>query len=223
MAHLGFDQPARATALSGAGAAPAPPPRPRRAARAPAAAARPPRASAAREDGPRAAPDALAALRRRAAGAAAGLAAAAALALAPPTLPAALAAAAPAADGAAVGACVLSKCQGALAKCLGDLTCAENLVCLQACNGAPDETACQVKCGDKYDDAAIGVRLLLGRWCGVGRLGGGKGFMWIYMHDLYARFIYKFRAQLLRRPTHHLPTRPRHTHTPQPRRSSTSA
>jgi len=31
----------------------------------------------------------------------------------------------------------------------------QNLVCLNLCNGAPDETACQIKCGDQYGDAAI--------------------------------------------------------------------
>lgn len=47
-------------------------------------------------------------------------------------------------DNSAVGSCVLQKCQTALAQCLGDVKCVENLVCLQVCNGADDETACQV-------------------------------------------------------------------------------
>ena len=46
-------------------------------------------------------------------------------------------------------------CQGALAQCLGDATCLESLVCLNLCNGAPDETACQIKCGDRYSDESI--------------------------------------------------------------------
>jgi hypothetical protein len=58
-------------------------------------------------------------------------------------------------DNKQVGTCVLRNCQKALAGCLGDATCLENLVCLQACNGAEDETSCQIKCGDKYQDAAI--------------------------------------------------------------------
>jgi violaxanthin de-epoxidase len=49
-----------------------------------------------------------------------------------------------AADTAAVGTCLLQNCQSALATCLSDATCVENLVCLQLCNGRPDETACQV-------------------------------------------------------------------------------
>jgi violaxanthin de-epoxidase len=54
-----------------------------------------------------------------------------------------------------VGTCVLRNCQKALAGCLGDAQCLENLICLQTCSGKDDETACQIKCGDKYQDAAI--------------------------------------------------------------------
>lgn len=62
-----------------------------------------------------------------------------------------------ASDNAKVGTCVLQNCQGALAQCLGDVTCVENLVCLQTCSGRPDETECQIKCGDRYQDKAIDV------------------------------------------------------------------
>ena len=93
----------------------------------------------------------------RVAGAAAAALCAAALALAP--LPAPLAGGAGgqalAADVAKVGTCLLSRCQAALAKCLADGPCLQNLVCLNLCNGAPDETACQIKCGDQYGDAAV--------------------------------------------------------------------
>lgn len=60
-------------------------------------------------------------------------------------------------DAAKVGTCVLSKCQNALATCLGDVNCLENLVCLQACSNAPDETECQIRCGDRYADKAVDV------------------------------------------------------------------
>lgn len=60
-----------------------------------------------------------------------------------------------AANNKEVGTCVLRNCQKALAGCLGDGQCLENLICLQTCNGKDDETACQIKCGDKYQDAAI--------------------------------------------------------------------
>lgn len=55
-----------------------------------------------------------------------------------------------ASDVAAVGTCLLAKCQGALTRCLNDTTCISNLVCLNRCNGEPDETACQIRCGDLY-------------------------------------------------------------------------
>lgn len=38
--------------------------------------------------------------------------------------------------------------QGALARCLADGECLENLVCLQLCNGKADESACQARIGD---------------------------------------------------------------------------
>ena len=49
-----------------------------------------------------------------------------------------------AADTAKVGTCLLSSCQVELAGCLADSKCAQNLICLQTCNGRPDETDCQV-------------------------------------------------------------------------------
>jgi len=58
-------------------------------------------------------------------------------------------------DNAEVGKCVLGNCQKALAGCLADPTCVENLICLQSCNGKDNETECQIKCGDKYQDSAI--------------------------------------------------------------------
>ena len=49
-----------------------------------------------------------------------------------------------AADVAKVGKCLLGNCQVVLAKCMADGECLENLICLQLCNGRPDETGCQV-------------------------------------------------------------------------------
>ncbi len=54
-----------------------------------------------------------------------------------------------------MGTCLLANCQAALAGCLADGQCAANLICLNACSGRPDETACQIRCGDKYSDSAI--------------------------------------------------------------------
>lgn len=81
---------------------------------------------------------------------AAALLASAALLLAPSGQLAAYAA-----DTSKVGTCLLQNCQAALANCLTDTICAENLICLQVCNGRPDETECQIKCGDKYADKAV--------------------------------------------------------------------
>jgi hypothetical protein len=53
-----------------------------------------------------------------------------------------------AADSAKVGSCLLQNCQAELANCLTDATCVANLVCLQQCNNAEDETSCQV-CGEE--------------------------------------------------------------------------
>ncbi|KIZ04782.1 hypothetical protein MNEG_3176 [Monoraphidium neglectum] len=81
---------------------------------------------------------------------------AAAMVLAPmPGVPNGLLDPAIAADVGKVGTCLLSKCQGALARCLADGPCLQNLVCLNLCNGNPDEAGCQVKCGDQYGDKAI--------------------------------------------------------------------
>ena len=44
-----------------------------------------------------------------------------------------------------VGTCLLESCQAQLAGCLADLQCVENLVCLNKCNGRPDESECQVR------------------------------------------------------------------------------
>nr|ART29440.1 chloroplast violaxanthin de-epoxidase [Lobosphaera incisa] len=60
-----------------------------------------------------------------------------------------------AADFAATGICLLGNCKGALAGCLADGTCLENLACLQRCNGRPDEAGCQARCADLYKNEAV--------------------------------------------------------------------
>ena len=62
-----------------------------------------------------------------------------------------------AADFAKTGGCILSKCQLELTRCLGDEKCLENLACLNTCSTCPGdgEAACQIKCGDLYNDKAI--------------------------------------------------------------------
>eukprot|EP00879_Flechtneria_rotunda_P023771 GHRR01025168.1.p1 GENE.GHRR01025168.1~~GHRR01025168.1.p1 ORF type:complete len:349 (+),score=86.61 GHRR01025168.1:2588-3634(+) len=60
-----------------------------------------------------------------------------------------------AADTVKVGSCLLQKCQLQLARCLGDPQCLQNIICLQTCNTAEDEAACQIRCGDLYGDKAV--------------------------------------------------------------------
>eukprot|EP00878_Enallax_costatus_P018093 GHUV01019035.1.p1 GENE.GHUV01019035.1~~GHUV01019035.1.p1 ORF type:complete len:454 (+),score=105.01 GHUV01019035.1:192-1553(+) len=59
-----------------------------------------------------------------------------------------------AADTVKVGSCLLQKCQLQLAECLGDPVCLQDIVCLNLCNTAEDEAACQIRCGDLYADKA---------------------------------------------------------------------
>eukprot|EP00892_Ulva_mutabilis_P007563 jgi/Ulvmu1/5179/UM021_0196.1 len=62
-----------------------------------------------------------------------------------------------ASDVAAVGTCLLTSCQTQLAKCIGDFNCLQDLICLQGCQGKPDEQACEIRCGDLYEDEAVTV------------------------------------------------------------------
>lgn len=50
-----------------------------------------------------------------------------------------------AADTVKVGTCLLQKCQLQLAECLGDPVCLQDIVCLNLCNTAKDEAACQIR------------------------------------------------------------------------------
>ena len=58
-------------------------------------------------------------------------------------------------DATRVGTCLLEKCQRQLARCIADEKCAESLVCLNKCNGTPDEAGCQIRCGDLYTDQIV--------------------------------------------------------------------
>jgi len=59
-------------------------------------------------------------------------------------------------DTAAVGKCVISQCTGKLAKCLTSPKCAANLVCINTCTGRADESECQIRCGDLFENDVIG-------------------------------------------------------------------
>jgi len=86
------------------------------------------------------------ATKRWVAAAALGLSLVGGVAFPPPSL---------ATDAVATGKCLLSNCPKQLAKCLGNPACAANIVCLNRCNNRPDETECQIKCGDTFDNEVI--------------------------------------------------------------------
>ena len=55
-------------------------------------------------------------------------------------------------DTAAIGRCVLTECQLPLARCVASPKCLANLVCINTCSNRPDETECQIKCGDLFEN-----------------------------------------------------------------------
>ncbi|CAA7053322.1 unnamed protein product [Microthlaspi erraticum] len=52
-------------------------------------------------------------------------------------------------------ACLLKECRIELAKCIANPSCAANVACLQTCNNRPDETECQIKCGDLFANSVV--------------------------------------------------------------------
>eukprot|EP00262_Sarcandra_glabra_P010813 TRINITY_DN2627_c0_g1_i2.p1 TRINITY_DN2627_c0_g1~~TRINITY_DN2627_c0_g1_i2.p1 ORF type:complete len:481 (+),score=70.10 TRINITY_DN2627_c0_g1_i2:171-1613(+) len=52
-------------------------------------------------------------------------------------------------------ACLLKECRVELAKCIANPSCAANVACLQTCNNRPDETECQIKCGDLFENSVV--------------------------------------------------------------------
>ncbi|XP_040373040.1 violaxanthin de-epoxidase, chloroplastic isoform X2 [Rosa chinensis] len=51
--------------------------------------------------------------------------------------------------------CLLKECRVELAKCISNPSCAANVACLQTCNNRPDETECQIKCGDLFENSVV--------------------------------------------------------------------
>lgn len=60
-----------------------------------------------------------------------------------------------AADALKTCACLLKECRIELAKCIANPSCAANVACLQTCNDRPDETECQIKCGDLFENKVV--------------------------------------------------------------------
>eukprot|EP00249_Psilotum_nudum_P017928 c26554_g1_i2 orf=210-1169(+) len=52
-------------------------------------------------------------------------------------------------------ACLLKECRGELARCIADPACAANVACLQTCNNRPDETECQIGCGNLFENNVV--------------------------------------------------------------------
>eukprot|EP00559_Dactyliosolen_fragilissimus_P005215 CAMPEP_0184858766 /NCGR_PEP_ID=MMETSP0580-20130426/3822_1 /TAXON_ID=1118495 /ORGANISM="Dactyliosolen fragilissimus" /LENGTH=468 /DNA_ID=CAMNT_0027355071 /DNA_START=247 /DNA_END=1653 /DNA_ORIENTATION=+ len=61
-----------------------------------------------------------------------------------------------AADGKAIGLCLINKCRLPLAKCIANPKCLANVICINTCNGKEDETGCQIKCGDIFENDVVG-------------------------------------------------------------------
>uniref|UniRef100_A0A5B7BTH7 Putative violaxanthin de-epoxidase n=1 Tax=Davidia involucrata TaxID=16924 RepID=A0A5B7BTH7_DAVIN len=51
--------------------------------------------------------------------------------------------------------CLLKECRLELAKCIANPSCIANIACLQTCNNRPDETECQIKCGDLFENNVV--------------------------------------------------------------------
>ncbi|KAJ7978216.1 Violaxanthin de-epoxidase [Quillaja saponaria] len=51
--------------------------------------------------------------------------------------------------------CLLKECRIELARCVSNPSCAANVACLQTCNNRPDETECQIKCGDLFENNVV--------------------------------------------------------------------
>jgi hypothetical protein len=61
-----------------------------------------------------------------------------------------------AADSVAIAGCLLKQCRLPLAKCIANPKCLANVICINTCNGQPNETGCQIKCGDLFDNDVVG-------------------------------------------------------------------
>ncbi|KAI8535851.1 hypothetical protein RHMOL_Rhmol10G0206700 [Rhododendron molle] len=63
--------------------------------------------------------------------------------------------AADAVDALKTCSCLLKECRLELAKCIANPSCAANVACLQTCNNRPDETECQIRCGDLFENNVV--------------------------------------------------------------------
>ncbi|KAI2495650.1 VDE lipocalin domain-containing protein [Fragilaria crotonensis] len=61
-----------------------------------------------------------------------------------------------AADSLKIATCLFQKCQLPLAKCVANPKCLANVICINTCNGRPDETECQIQCGNLWENDVVG-------------------------------------------------------------------
>ena len=52
--------------------------------------------------------------------------------------------------------CLLKQCSVPFAKCITNPKCLANVICINTCNNAADETGCQIKCGDIFENEVVG-------------------------------------------------------------------
>lgn len=59
-------------------------------------------------------------------------------------------------DPGAIVGCLLQKCPLPLAQCIANPKCLANVICINSCNGRPDEIDCQIECGNLWENEVVG-------------------------------------------------------------------
>ena len=61
-----------------------------------------------------------------------------------------------AADSGAIVSCLFQKCSIQLGRCILNPNCLANVICINTCNNRPDETECQIECGNLFENDVVG-------------------------------------------------------------------
>ncbi len=59
-------------------------------------------------------------------------------------------------DSGAIVSCLFQKCSLPLGKCIVNPNCLANVICINTCNNRPDETECQIECGNLFENDIVG-------------------------------------------------------------------
>lgn len=59
-------------------------------------------------------------------------------------------------DSGAIVSCLFQKCALPLGKCIVNPNCLANVICINTCNNRPDETECQIQCGNLFENDVVG-------------------------------------------------------------------